>query len=111
MGGKIEPKGVKNGIANTLKKPGEVIRCYDGFMMRVIDCTPKNSDGPYPEMEVRWPNRLEELLLSYVAAKENVIPDTLSTTYLNVPVQVILDIISAHADICKQGDPASNGRS
>ena len=83
------------------KRINSVVRCYDGFRMSVQAsrdhfCTPRQDTGPYTHVEVAYPNRLEELILPY-ADGASTIAGLRPTIYVNVPAEVVLATIEAHA--------------
>ena len=78
-----------------------VVRCYDGFRMSVQAsrdhcCIPRQDAGPYTHVEVAYPNWLEERLLPY-ADGATTIAGLRPTLYVNVPAEVVLETIEAHA--------------
>lgn len=71
--------------------------CTDGFSMSVqadkgAYCQPRNDGGPYVEVEVGYPNRIEELLIPWA---ENPAKPT-QTVYGYVPTEIVLEVILKH---------------
>ena len=89
-------------------KLNERIQCADGFSMSVQGsetayCTPRiNSAEEYTEVEVGFPNMVEELLLPYAEEPDN----PRGTVYPWVPAQVIVNVIAKHRGIVSGELPA-----
>ena len=78
----------------------EPIECNNGFRMSVQAdkgkyCTPRNNVGPYVEVEIGYPTRVEPLLLPY--AEDSSAPT--STVYGWVPVAVMWEVITKNGGI------------
>lgn len=89
-------------------KFNEKIQCADGFTMSVQGnerayCTPRvNGAEEYTEVEVGFPNMVEELLLPYAEEPDN----PRGTVYGYVPAQVIVNVIAKHRGIVSGELPA-----
>ena len=71
--------------------------CADGFSMSVQGdsgayCEPRNNNGPYTEVEIGYPNQIEELIIPWA---ENPAKPT-QTVYGYVPTEVVLEVILKH---------------
>jgi len=99
-----EKGGGRTARQRTRKKTLPQVRCYDGFTMTVQasrdhHCEPKDDQGPYTHVEVRYPNRLEELLLPF-CDKVSTVAGVRPTLYVRVPSHIIDAVVSKHAGIC-----------
>ena len=89
-------------------KLNERIQCADGFSMSVQGnetayCHPRtNNAEEYTQVEVGFPNMVEELLLSYAEEPDN----PRGTVYGYVPAQVIVNVIAKHRGIVSGELPA-----
>ena len=89
-------------------KLNERIQCADGFSMSVQGnesayCHPRtNGAKAYMEVEVGFPNMVEELLLPYAEEPDN----PRGTVYGYVPAQVIVNVIAKHRGIVSGELPA-----
>ena len=89
-------------------KLNERIQCADGFTMSVQGnegayCTPRvNGAEEYTEVEVGFPNMVEELLLPYAEDPDN----PRRTVYGWVPAQVIVNVVAKHRGIVSGELPA-----
>lgn len=89
-------------------KLNERIQCADGFSMSVQGnetayCYPRtNNAEEYTQVEVGFPNMVEELLLSYAEEPDN----PRGTVYGYVPAQVIVNVIAKHRGIVSGELPA-----
>ena len=89
-------------------KINERIQCADGFSMSVQGnenayCHPRtNNAEEYTEVEVGFPNMVEELLLPYAEEPDN----PRGTVYGYVPAQVIVNVVAKHRGIVSGELPA-----
>jgi hypothetical protein len=58
-------------------------------------CDPKNNIGPYHEVEIGYPSRVETCLLPYCEEPS----EPLNSVYLYVPVRVLWEVITKHGGI------------
>ena len=73
------------------------VECRDGFNMSVQAstthyCTPRDSAGPWTEVEVGFPSERAEPLMPYVEDPN----DPTGTVYGYVPIEVVAEVIDAH---------------
>ena len=71
----------------------------DGFSISIQAsefhyCSPRNSIGPWNEMELGFPSELDPILDEY--AEE---PDTSDTVFGYVPIAIVNELISKHGGI------------
>lgn len=71
--------------------------CTDGFSMSVQGnsgayCEPRDNHGPYTEVEIGYPNQIEELIIPWA---ENPAKPT-QTVYGYVPTEIVLEVILKH---------------
>ena len=76
--------------------------CKDGFRFSVQAseghyCTPRDNEGPWEEVEVGYPSKVEELLLPFA---ENPFKPT-ETVYPYVPVHLVKEIIKKHGGLAE----------
>ena len=74
-------------------------RMKDGFSISIQAsefhyCHPRNSIGPWNEMELGFPSELDPILDEY--AEE---PDTSDTVFGYVPIAIVNELISKHGGI------------
>lgn len=77
--------------------PVPAIHCRDGFHMSVqassgTYCTPRNDSGPWSQVEIGYPNRIEPLLFEYAETKG----DWTQTVYGWVPIELVAAVIELH---------------
>ena len=77
------------------------IECEDGFTMSVQAsnshyCFPRNSEGPYAQVEVGFPSIREEALMPFSDGEDD---DPTEMVYGYVPVWVVAAIIVRHGGI------------
>ena len=73
------------------------VLCQDGFGMSVqaneaAYCSPREWRGPYKQVEVGFPNQIEELLMPYCEDES----DPCGTVYSYVPVKVVTLVLAKH---------------
>lgn len=78
------------------------MKCADGFEMSVQAssghyCGPRDSIGPWTEVEVGFPSEKVEALMPYIDGDETTEPT--QTVYGYVPVKVIVDVINEHGGL------------
>lgn len=76
------------------------VRCRDGFEMSVQAstdhyCTPRSNSGPWEEVEVGFPNRIEPLLWPHAESPG----DLSSDVYGWVPIELVAAIIEVHGGL------------
>jgi hypothetical protein len=74
------------------------IVCPDGFSMSVQAsthhyCSPRSDVGPWTEVEVGYPNRIEPILFNYIEPGGD--PWT-ESVYPHVPVEIVAEVIKFH---------------
>jgi len=89
-----------------MKELNKITVFNDGFSVSIQAssthyCTPRYDVGPYTEVELGYPNQVEELLLPYAETPEN----PCMTVYGYVPVSVIHELIKKHGGICENNLP------
>ena len=77
--------------------PLRKVECVDGFIMSVQAsenhyCTPRDNIGPWTEVEVGFPNRIEPLLWPYAEGPGN----WTDTVYPYVPIELVAAVIEVH---------------
>ena len=76
------------------------ITCMNGLFMSVqvssvYVCTPRDDRGPHSTVEVGCPSETEPMILPY-SDGTSVIYGRVSTMYVNVPAEVIRDVVCKH---------------
>ena len=89
------------------------ITCADGFNMSVQASvsnysTPRNDAGPYTEVEVGFPNKVEPLLIPFQDSPGYTAP--INDVYGWVPIDIILDVIEAHGGLVTGKLPYNRNR-
>lgn len=79
------------------RKMYEYVTCEDGFRVSIQGnatgyCNPRDNTGPYTEVELGFPNRVDNLILKYAEDPDN----PCGTVYGYVPSEVVLEMILAH---------------
>tara|TARA_B100000131_G_C17954631_1_gene547886 strand:+ start:364 stop:690 length:327 start_codon:yes stop_codon:yes gene_type:complete len=79
------------------RKMYEYVTCQDGFSVSIQGnatgyCTPRDNEGPYIEVELGFPNRVDELIMKYAEDPNN----PCDTVYGYVPSEVVLEMILKH---------------
>lgn len=77
-----------------MRKFYKTIICENGFSMSVQAsefnyCSPKNNDGPYSRVEIGFPSKREELIISWAEDPD----DPTETVYAYVPSEIVWDVI------------------
>jgi hypothetical protein len=78
--------------------------CRDGFQMSVQAssghyCSPRNDEGPWEEVEVGYPSKIEPLLWDYVDGPPGAWTDTV---YGYVPISIVAAVIEVHGGLVEQ---------
>lgn len=81
------------------------ITCRDGFSMSVqastgAYCSPRQDTGPWDEVEVGFPSRIEPLLWEYAETPG----DWTNTVYPWVPVALVAALIELHGGFSDESD-------
>ena len=81
------------------------ITCLDGFSLsvqasRTHYCRPRSNKGPWNEVEVGFPTRVEEALMPYAEDREN----PTGTVYGCVPIGVVVGVVNAHGGAALGGE-------
>lgn len=71
--------------------------CKDGFKVSIqasayAYCSPRDNCGPYIKFELGFPNRPDDLIMSYAEDED----DPTGTVYPYVPVEVVYSLIESH---------------
>ena len=79
------------------RKMYEYVTCKDGFRVSIQGnktgyCNPRNNIGPYTEVELGFPNRMDNLIMGYAEDPAN----PCDTVYAYVPSEVVLEMILKH---------------
>ncbi len=91
-----------------MRKLNQNVICADGFSMSVqANATaysiPRTNGAPaYTEVEVGFPNAMEELLMAWCEDSD----DPTGTVYGYVPVQVVVNVIAKHGGMVEGEVPA-----
>lgn len=88
------------------RKMYEYVTCQDGFRVSIQGnetgyCNPRNNTGPYTEVELGFPNRVDNLIMGYAEDPDN--PS--DTVYAYVPSEVVLEMILKHGGMVSGGMP------
>jgi hypothetical protein len=75
------------------------VHCTDGFSMSVqaqhtAYCSPRDSKGPWYEVEVGFPSERVEDFMPYIDDEYE--PDSTEAVYGFVPINIVADVIIAH---------------
>ena len=81
--------------------------CNDGFSISIQAsrdhfCTPRDDIGPYECVEAAYPSEWEDLLLPYTDSSTPVICGITPTMYVNVPANVIREMINKHGGMARR---------
>lgn len=94
---KITKKELAEGVLEIRPK----VICQDGFMVSIqassmYCCSPRNDTADeYETVELGYPTKVESLIIQYAKCIE----DPTGTVYLNVPVEVVDELLKQHGGI------------
>lgn len=81
------------------------VECADGFTMSVqvgdmVYCSPRDNYGPWNEVEIGFPNRVEPLLFNYAEEPLN----WTETVYPYVPIELVAVVVEVHGGFATVSD-------
>ncbi len=92
-----------------------LLKCKDGFQFSIqagptLYSSPKEIADKYDEVEIGYPNMVEDMLLEWAENED----DPIDTVYGYVPVELVNKVIEKHGGICEKDfvmDKLKNDRS
>jgi hypothetical protein len=80
-----------------VKQKYKLTVCADGFKLSIqadkfAYCSPRNDEGPYTEVEVGYPSRIDYKLMPYAEDPDK----PTDTVYGHVPSAVVLEVLQDH---------------
>lgn len=101
---------IRTARARTVHRVSRRIVCNDGFSMSVqanqfAYCTPRDDEGPWTEVEVGFPSKIEPLIWEW--AEEPGL--WTETVYPWVPIEVVAAVVEVHGGLSFGAKHADSG--